>query len=328
MNPPYMFLSHSNTELEQRGVLPVNHSIEWIWGTDPTEPLNAGALLNRSHLLGLLACRHRSILATPPNSQYITGLQIMDTHPEKMNLRQLKDTLDNLCVQLPKMLESPNPPTSSAVTLVDACFSRFGFFLAEGGGVDLMNDTVCVEAADPLQPELFKINRMCMRRTLNSFLLLYRHLHLATIARQIPPIHRECSLHKHHLEASNDDFDMLCMRTCLPVAAVINYKNDFSCFFNHISQVVYFHYPTYERIKRVPITELQKATPVQLLPALRLLHPAIQILYEEDKFDITKPLGYWAWLVLPGRIYLAGPKCDVYYSRDLTSLLGVYLQTL
>ena len=127
------------------------------------------------------------------------------------------------------------------------------------------------------------------------------------------------------VQASNDEFDLMSMRWCLPVAAVINYRNDFTGFYNHISQVVYFHYPNYERTLRCPFQDASTAGADHMLPALCLLHPTVKILYEEDHFDITKPLGYWAWIVLPGKIYLAGPNAELYHSSSITALLQIYL---
>jgi hypothetical protein len=70
---------------------------------------------------------------------------------------------------------------------------------------------------------------------------------------------------------------------------------------------------------------LPNAAQEQVLPALMQLYPDIKLLYEEDNFDITRALGHWAWIVLPLRIYLAGPTSEIYYSRDLTALIKIYL---
>lgn len=314
-----MNLLSLNTDLEADGTLPSALSAEWIWGSDPAEPLNQQTLLNKSHLLGLLVCRHRALAESSFDiSDVPIDLQIARCPPQDMNLRQLRDTLDNICVQVPKL-----PKVSVVVGFVDACFARFGKLLWEAHSGEVLNDPVCVEDAEA---GLLRVNRPCIRRTLNCFLLLFRRLHMAAVATSIPTVHHNGGIHKHHMEASNDEFDLLNMRWCLPVGAVINYRNDFSGFYNHISQVVYFHYPNYERTRRCTLQELATAGPEHVLPAICLLHPNIKIWYEEDNFDITKPLGYWAWIILPGKIYLAGPNAELYQSGDVTALLNVYLQ--
>ena len=65
-----------------------------------------------------------------------------------------------------------------------------------------------------------------------------------------------------------------------------------------------------------------------VLPALFQLHPQIALRHEEDLFDLSASGGDgkgWAWLVVAGRVYLVSPGKEVYYSRDVTALLDVYL---
>lgn len=320
-----MSLSTLNKTLEETGTLDANITSEWVWGSNPDEPLTPTVMLNKCHLLGLLVCRNRR---NQPHVQAPTvpRLTLLPTPPAAMNLRQLCDTLNNICLELPRLFEISLEHLPGATSLLDACFSRFGLMLAEGGPAHEMNDALCVEAcvSNNTDTVIMKLNRQCIRRTLSIFMVLYRHVHLAAIARVITPSPNDCGICKHHMEASNDEFDLLCMRMKLPAAAVMNYKHDFTGFFSHISQVAYFHNPSYERTLRVTLTELTTAPPEQTLPALMQLYPDIKILYEEDNFDITKPLGYWAWIVLPGRIYLAGPNKDIYYSKDLTSLVRLF----
>lgn len=320
-----MSLNKLNTMLEESGTLDTNVTSEWIWGSNPEEPLTPTVMLNKCQLLGLLVCRNRR------NQQHvqvpsIPRLTLVPAPPSSMNLRELCDTLNNICVELPRLMERSSEHIPGATSLLDACFSRFGQMLAEGGTEQVMNDALWVEpsSSKESEPALLQLNRQCIRRILSVFMVLYRHLHLATIARVIPPSHHDCGIRKHHMEASNDEFDLLCMRMTLPAAAVINYKHDFTGFFSHISQVAYFHNPSYERTPRASLTDLPTAAPEQVLPALMQLYPDIKIHYEEDNFDITKPLGYWAWIVLPGRIYLAGPKKDIYYSKELTALVRLF----
>lgn len=334
--PPTTPLSALNSAFESTDYLPPHIGAEWIWGSRPEEPLTPTVLLNRCHLLGLMVCRKRRnqihptippLLRHPIDSPTST-IVITETPPDKMTLRQLRDTIDNICVELPKHIDSLAENLTDLVTLVDSCFSRFGALLVEGGTPDVLNDPICVEDVGQGDPLIMKINRQCIRRTLGCFLLLYRHMHLAAIAHPVPPAPYDCGIRKHHMEASSDDFDLLSMRMRIPVASVLNYKQDFSGFFNHISQVVYFHFPTYERSRRVPLEDIPNAAPVQVLPAVMQLYPDIPIHYEEDAFDVTKPSGRWTWIVLPGRIYLASPDARVYHSTNLTALVGCYMQSL
>ena len=46
-------LAPLNRQLEEAQTLPDTAFTDWLWRTDPEEPLFAGVLLNRNHLLGL-----------------------------------------------------------------------------------------------------------------------------------------------------------------------------------------------------------------------------------------------------------------------------------
>jgi hypothetical protein len=311
-------LAALNDQLEATGQLPVNLSARWVWGCNPEEPLTPTAMLNECHLLGLLLCRQRPP-GPPPPAQQGGGVVLLDKAPPGMTLRELRDSVDNALIELPARRLGARPATA----FIDGCFHRFGALAAQGGDADALNDSLAVEEHDdPAAP--LRLSRPCIRRFLASFLVMYRHMHLAAIAQPVPPAPYDCGIRKHHMEASSDAFALLAMRMRLPAAAVLNYKQDFTGFFNHISQVVYFHNPAYEPLRRVPLAEAARGDPLQVLPAIQLLYPDIRTYYEEDAFDITRPLGHWAWIVLPGRVYLAGPDARVYHSDNVTALVGVY----
>ena len=314
-------LAPLNDQLERTGQLPINLSAHWVWRCTPEEPLTQAAMLNECHLLGLLLCRQQppGPPLPPPTPG---GVVLLGTAPHSMTLTELRDSVDNALIELPTHRHAAHPATA----FIDGCFHRFGALAAQGGGADTLNDSLIVEEhTDPAAP--LKLSRPAIRRFLASFLIMYRHVHLAAIAEPVPPAPYDCGIRKHHMEASSDAFGLLAMRMRLPAAAVLNYKQDFTGFFNHISQVVYFHNPAYQPLQRIPLAEAARGDPLQVLPAIQLLYPDIRTYYEEDAFDITRPLGHWAWIVLPGRVYLAGPDARVYHSDNVTALVGVYKAT-
>jgi hypothetical protein len=97
--------------------------------------------------------------------------------------------------------------------------------------------------------------------------------------------------------------------------------------YNHVSQVVYFHNPQYERLPRIGLDKVAMGEPMQVLPALCQIHPEISLVYEEDHLDLSQPTGKWLWMVLPGRVYLIGPDARVYHCENVTSLMRVYLES-
>jgi hypothetical protein len=329
-----------NGRLEAGEGLPDDVWVRWLWQTDPEEPVLASVLLNQSHLLGLLVCRHQAMLAgrgrTPVCGGSLAGdeaserIRVVDKRPAEMSLREVRDTVDNLLIEWPRFLQrlADNPRgdenLEAVVGLVDGCLARFGHLAQHPGGADVFDDGGSTEPHD--EDGLMRLTRPCLRRTLGSFMVMYRHLHLLGTAEAVAPVPFDCGVCKHHMEASADEFSLLCMNMQLPVAARLNYKHDFPGMYNHVSQVVYFHNAQYERTRRIPLARVPEGDPMHVLPALRQLHPDIALHYEEDRVDLSRGTGRWGWMVVPGRVYLVDPEGRAYHSDNVTSLMRVYLE--
>lgn len=331
-------LTHAYTTLQATGELPEEAWDEWLWRTNPEEPYSPEVLLNRCQLLGFLVCLYKGMQqaadAAPNLADTETArLTLMSKPPRAMSLRELKDTMENLQVEWPTFLKrlptNPNAQTNleAVVSLLDQCFARFGCLCLAAGDAKIMDDLGSVEPCKA-DPSAFQITRACIRRTICTFMIFYRHLHLLAVAKPAPDAWCDCGISKYHMEASGDEFNLLCMHLSLPVAAKINYKHDFPEMYNHVSQVVFFHNSEYQRIPRAKLEALDSAQPEHILPALLQLHPLITIKYEEDPIDLsgaTTGTDWW-WLVVAGRIYLVDPGRTVWYSPSVTSLLqNVYL---
>jgi len=346
-------LAGSNHTVETRGRLgdPSQLWADWIWRADPEEPFEPSVLMNRSHLLGLLACRHmagvmrESELPQPPSKQggidpVKNGgsnprqeqgddrMTLVAKQPRDFSLRELRDTIDNLLIEWPKFVErlQKNPRAAenlqAVAALVDGCFARLGHLAQTPGDARTFDDAACTE---PHTKGLMRFSRPGLRRLLGSFMALYRHMDILGRAEEVTAEPADCELRKHHVEASTDDFHMLCMHMLLPVAAKLNYKQDFPGMYNHVSQVIYFHNPQYERQLRAELQEiLASGAPMQALPAICQIYPDIELTYEEDHVDLSGPTGKWRWLVVPRRVYLVGPDARIYYSENVLSLLSVY----
>lgn len=332
-------LTHAYATLQTSGELPEEAWDEWLWRTDPEEPYSPEVLLNRCQLLGFLVCLYKGMQqasGTAPDliaDTETARLTLMSKPPRSMSLRELKDTLENLQVEWPTFLKrlpsNPNAQTNleAVVALLDQCFARFGCLCLSSGDEKTMDDLSSVEPCKG-SPGSLQVTRACIRRTVCTFMIFYRHLHLLAVARNVPDAWCDCGVSKYHVEASGDEFNILCMHLSLPVAAKINYKHDFPEMYNHVSQVVFFHNSEYQRVPRAKLEALDSAPPEHVLPALLQLHPLIAIKYEEDPIDLSGTTAGtdWWWLVVAGRIYLVDPKRTVWYSPSVTSLLqNVYL---
>ena len=329
-------LAPLNAALESSGDLPEETWTEWLWGSDPEEAFAPGILMNRCHLLGLLVCRHQAGVAQGQGAAHVGAcsdarMTLMKKEPAQMSLRELKDTVDNVLIEWPRFLDrlEDNPRADEnfrAVTaLLDACLARFGHLASHPGPVSVFDDASCTE---PHTAEgQCRLTRPAMRRMLGGFMVMYRHLYLLSKAEEVEPEPHDCGVRRHHMEASMDDFHLLCMSMRLPVAARLNYKQDFPGMYNHVSQVVYFHNPQYERLQRIALDQVSAGEPMQVLPALCQLHPEVELAYEEDHLDLSAPTGKWRWMILPGRVYLVGPDSRVYRSENVTSLMRIYLES-
>lgn len=338
---PPRALAALNAQIEESGGLADHASVhaEYVWLSDPDEPFEPGILMNRCQLLGLLSCRHAGLQeARRPSSPVPCGdarMSLVTKDPLAFSLRELRDTIDNILIEWPRFAQrlGDNPRSSENLRavhrLIGSCFARLGQLATCPGPASVFDDASCTE---PHSGDLIRLSRPGLRRLLGSFLALFRHLELVSastsasehLARRHPGRARsECAIRKHHVEASTDDFHALCMHMLLPVAAKLNYRQDFPGMYNHVSQVIYFHNSQYERTQRAELQEmLSRGDPMQALPAICQIHPEIEMIYEEDR--IKGAAGKWRWLVVPRRVYLLDPSANAYYSENIWELLEVY----
>ena len=291
--------------------------------------------MNRCQLLGFLVCLFKGAQQSQNLDKALTDpettrLTLMSKPVHTMTLRELKDTIENLQLEWPLFLKrlSSNPNAQknldSVISLIDQCFARFGSLCQVAGPESLMDD---LSSIDPHTNNTLKITYPCIRRTICTFMVFYRHLHLLAVTKCVQDSYFDCKITKYHMEASGDEFNLLCMHLSLPVAAKMNYKHDFTEMYNHVSQVVFFHNSEYQRTPRAKLEAISTAFPEHILPALMQMHPSITVKYEEDHIDLTSPGTDWWWLVVAGRIYLVDPKRNVWYSPSVTSLMqNVYLR--
>lgn len=351
-------LSDAYKALKETGELPEETWDEWLWKTEPEEPYSPEVLLNRCQLLGFLVCLYKGMQQASNVIPTFTDIEtarltIMSKPVCAMSLRELKDTVENLQVEWPEFLKrltknsNAQGDLEAVITLLDQCFARFGALCLTAGDEKVMNDLGSVEPCKT-HPQTLQITRSCIRRTVCTFMVFYRHLHLLAVSRNVPDTWCDCGISKYHVEASGDDFNTMCMHIGLPVAAKMNYKHDFPEMYNHVSQVVFFHNNEYQRAPRANLEGLDSAPPEHVLPALMQLYPLIAMKYEEDTIDLSQldnsesisglpsetshskravSGSDWCWLVVAGRIYLVDPEKNVWYSPSVTSLLkNVYLK--
>jgi hypothetical protein len=180
--------------------------------------------------------------------------------------------------------------------------------------------------SDPLHYDhagsLFVLNRICIRRFVNVFMVMYRHLHLHTAVVLLTPPQKTLSnaslIKLHHVLASADEFNSISMHFDTHLAGRLSYMHDFPGMYNCISQVVYFQDTDYERARpeRVDIAAINLGTlgPRYTLPCLLQLYPQAELLYEDDYManfmhcNADRPARLkteFKWVVMGTRVYLA-----------------------
>lgn len=322
--------------MQATGELPDHVFESWLWRSDPEETYSKDVLLNRCQLLGFLVCLCKGMQSGTEGPSVPDRLRLMEKPVGEMSLRELKDTMENLQIEWPIFLErlekNPNAQANldAVISLLDQCAARFGELCLKAYDESVLDDLGSVE---PFQGSgLMRVTLACIRRTVSAFMVFYRHLHLLAVCKTLPPEWVDHKISKYHLEASGDDFNLLCMHISLPVAAKLCYKHDFPGMYNHVSQVAFFHNSEYQRAPRVKLEELKGAPVEQVLPALLQLYPSIGVKYEEDSMDLSDRQADgscqgWFWLVLPRRVYLVDPSRNVWYSTEVTRLLKVYVDS-
>ena len=129
----------------------------------------------------------------------------------------------------------------------------------------------------------------------------------------------------HHLEASLDDFYDLSMIADCPVGSILQYKHKFRYLFHSVSQVIFFHYPSYERQKQIPLLKLQEvqAPHINLLPLLAQVKTDIPILTEHTGLGnrLRHAETEWSWAIIGTFTLLVNRDLQTFYAQDLKRLL-------
>ena len=180
------------------------------------------------------------------------------------------------------------------------------------------------------------VTRKFIRRMCCIFLMLYRTLEITTSALVVPPpgdadlsILRG-AFREHHIECSNDFFAMLQQMVYLAPGMRLVYRMDFNGMYNDVSQVVFFHYPEYQRQAQLPL-KLVVDNALNCLPLLTQLMPEVPVVYDDDdyipgKSELAKnKFVPFAWLISCASIFLVEVvkdtnECNILASPDATLL--------
>jgi len=135
----------------------------------------------------------------------------------------------------------------------------------------------------------------------------------------------EVRLYNHYSEASINNFCEMSMVANCMVGAVTQYKHKFRFLFHSISQVVYYHFPAYERQRQQlqAFLEGYSVPSTNLLPLLLQLSPHTPLFYERTGAGLSAAYAAhpFSWAFMSGYILLVDRPSAAFCAEDLRSLL-------
>jgi len=330
---------------------------QWLWTLDARTPISARATLNESHLAGLAICRlcaaQAFAAADKPMLCDVQGAVATFTASELLGTQSLPEightkTYSSLSMRV--LQQQLTHTTLHIHALLSHCsvedvqihlaglLLRVGQFCATpslpyaaqvGSFDDLegLEASVSEAVSTPFaRSPLWTTGRV--RSTLDNLLLLFRLTTLILHSVPPPPEVEVQTLHEWHREAGMDSFNELSMRWDLQPGAVLAYMHAHSGLFNAVSQVIYFHFPDYERRIQLPLAELNlpdNVAAVHTVPVLLQLEPHVELLAEE--MPLTHPLGTptssWRLIITAGQCFLLLPNGRVMRDKDARKLFAV-----
>jgi hypothetical protein len=326
---------------------------QWLWVTDAREPVSFNSMLNESHLSGLALSRlcaaqatatperamvcgvHGDVLQASPQS--FLGSQSLpqighDVQYGELTMRALQQQLEHVQLYICALIQDVE--LENVVVHLGGLFARTGQFCAPPG-TRFAADFACYDDEDGLEasdgtpadarPRVWTCSRL--RSTLDVFLLLFRLVALHEIAEEPDFNLPQQELFEWHREAGMDRFNTLSMRWDLQPGAVLSYMHAHSGLFNSVSQVIYFHYPDYERRLQLPLKALNAqdgVAAVHTLPLLLELEPDVEV-YDEES-PLNAPIGSrhntWRVLLTAGSCFLLSPAGVVFRSQNARALFA------
>lgn len=295
-----------------------------LWETRATQEITTSCTLNEMHLLFLLIARARAVLCPTPRHKIGALLQtpsaeLLPKLVSELSLRELSDTVQNMQSLWGTLIEEEDP--ADLFRALDACMTRFGA-LARGVHPETVLD--CEDMVEEDGTRGRWLSNACIRTFSAFFFVAYRHAHLAAACFELGPAESlTFEVHSHLVTASLDDFYRQSMYFDMPMAAILQYRHEFTGMFHSVTQVMYYNNPAYARRKQKGVDGVVSAeSPEYMLPVMQQIHPNVPVLYEDDPLppafavpgsaDLWDPdeqlpsdPASWAWIFLPGRLYLA-----------------------
>lgn len=310
----------------------------WLEDLDPNQEMPKNAQGNDVHTFGvaLSACLHTTIghELADFNLRKVLGehakrVCVHEDPLHTLGFQQILDVILSLQIEFAKLYTTDSDgaieSTVDVETVVLMLFARLGFFLGNRWhGVAESVEVVqgLVEISDDNWHRVALPSAVGCLDAVHAMLVAGRMIASAECLRGPDP---PSLVFNFHREASLDDFYDVSTAADCPVGAILQYKHRFRYLFHSVSQVVYFHYPAYQRQKQLTLEQLQArdAPALNLLPLLAQVVVDIPVLAEHSGLGCRAAHARqpWAWAVVAQRVLLVRSDMRVFCARDIRTLV-------
>ena len=282
--------------------------------------------MNEVHIVGQAICiaLHRATIPVYAELNVSEALgndaqriHLSDSPLQKMTWQELSDLLSALQHEFNSFFvftEASGYACSIDLDLILMCvMKRMGYFLCSESQLEEGDLLLTSGVMIPSEVGWSVVSCSSVRESIDTLHTLMGLTRLLLTAEPVTHItSTDLEMEAHHREASLDDCYFLGMLADLIPGAITQYKNKFRFLFHSITQVIYYHYPSYQRRKQQPLTSCTShdAKAENVLPLFMQLYPQIPIFYEHSGAGLASlhSTHKVSWIFISGFVLLVDSK--------------------
>lgn len=283
--------------------------VRWLEDCDRAEALDGD--FNNMHVAGAALCvlLHRHSVPMPDaagidDSALYARLFLTQMPVAEFGIHDTQEFLCNIQAEFNDMYELTDDGYECCVdvtALLLSVMARFGFWLAH----DFLPETIDTSLIDVMEPDAadwLHIRPDTVRHVLDVLHTVLSAHRLIVAATPVPVPDTISDVHPVHLEASMDTWWEIATVADCPIGSITQYKNKYQFLFHSVTQVVYYHYPSYNRRAQQTFANITAGACVSLhvLPLLMQIEPDIPLLYEHTGagYRLACATQDFTWLLL------------------------------
>ena len=314
--------------------------LKWVQTTNRSAPVSTAGL-NDAHVLGMgIACvccaslHDKNIEWQSELANVSDKILVPEIPLQQMSWTHINHLLTGLQIEFNGLFivhEEQYVALVDMVTVLLMCMARLGFLLTHAWKP--ANDEPVLEdmenTVDVCTDGWRQIALPSIVQTMDAVHALYAGTTILVHANPLTKVYDAQPLHDYHREASLDTFYEISQIVDAPWGAVTQYAHNFVHLFHSVSQVVYYHYPNYNRRRQKPLADLDCDAPdnVHLLPQLLEQEPAIEVTFEHTGLGVLQHHAgaAWRWVVVGAHVLLADRAMQFWFG-DARQLLAFALE--